>query len=311
MKPILFSTEMVRAILDGRKTQTRRVVKPQPSAGLRHSNFVKSGVEDGHGRKINVPYYPGDILWVIQIKPIEFGKGKYGVGDDGCVYDISGASPKKRKTYIHNGYEQINLRYKGEQRGFRINRLVCEAFYGHPLDLERARQADARHLDGNRLNNLPENLDWGTRHQNVMDTVATGILNGESNGSAKLSQGDVEQIRQSNEKQYDLAARYGVNQSTISRIKNQKRWGNNLPSAPPANIERWCSRLFLRVTGVRVERLQDISEDDARAEGVQVIGCPEYWMEFAALWDSFYTKRDYDWDTNPWVEVIEFERYTP
>ena len=64
-KPILFSGEMVRAILDGRKTQTRRVIKPQPSAGVRRSVFVLSGLEDGHGRELRCPYgRPGDTLWV-------------------------------------------------------------------------------------------------------------------------------------------------------------------------------------------------------------------------------------------------------
>ena len=86
MKPILFSGEMVRAILDGRKTQTRRVIKPQPSAGVRRSVFVLSGLEDGHGRELRCPYgRPGDTLWVRETwashkymddtKPSEFTAG--------------------------------------------------------------------------------------------------------------------------------------------------------------------------------------------------------------------------------------------
>lgn len=63
-KPILFSAPMVQAIIDGRKTQTRRIVKPQPHAGVRRSPFVPSGIEDGHGREIHPSYRPGDLLWV-------------------------------------------------------------------------------------------------------------------------------------------------------------------------------------------------------------------------------------------------------
>lgn len=62
-KPILFSGPMVRAILEGNKTATRRVVKPQPDS-IRKSPFVPSGIEDNHGREIKAPYQPGDHLWV-------------------------------------------------------------------------------------------------------------------------------------------------------------------------------------------------------------------------------------------------------
>ncbi len=64
-RPILFNAAMVKAILSGRKTQTRRVINPQPSSGVRKSVLVKSGVEDGHGREVVCPLgQPGDHLWV-------------------------------------------------------------------------------------------------------------------------------------------------------------------------------------------------------------------------------------------------------
>ncbi|MBE3130599.1 MAG: hypothetical protein IMZ54_07765 [Acidobacteria bacterium] len=75
-RPILFSSEMVKAILDGRKTQTRRVVKPQPEQGLTIGNISCNGMQeewflcDKDGDEIpdsiiNCPYgQPSDRLWV-------------------------------------------------------------------------------------------------------------------------------------------------------------------------------------------------------------------------------------------------------
>jgi hypothetical protein len=63
-----------------------------------------------------------------------------------------------------------------------------------------------------------------------------------------------------------------------------------------------AARIFLRVTGVRVARLQDITEEDSRNEGAKDKSA------FAGLWDRINHKSIYSWDANPWVWVIEFER---
>ncbi len=66
-----------------------------------------------------------------------------------------------------------------------------------------------------------------------------------------------------------------------------------------------AARIFLRVTDVRVERLQDIDDEGVIAEGLK-IGAP-----FDELWDSTIKKSDrdmYGWAANPWVWVIEFEK---
>jgi hypothetical protein len=83
---------------------------------------------------------------------------------------------------------------------------------------------------------------------------------------------------------------------------------------PSIHMYRWASRLTLEVTGVRAERLQDISEEDARAEGCagghDVI--PHYGFSatprehFRQLWSSI--KGPESWDANPWVWVVEFRR---
>jgi hypothetical protein len=89
------------------------------------------------------------------------------------------------------------------------------------------------------------------------------------------------------------------------------------------HMPRVAARLFLEVTGVRVERVQDITETDAIAEGCggecdcNRILCETChntgWadppvLDFMWIWDSIYAKRGYSWETNPWVWVIDFKR---
>lgn len=63
IKPILFNTDMIQAILAGQKTQTRRVIKPQPT-NPRWNNIGWLGWDDGHGYRMKSPCEDGDVLWV-------------------------------------------------------------------------------------------------------------------------------------------------------------------------------------------------------------------------------------------------------
>jgi hypothetical protein len=85
---------------------------------------------------------------------------------------------------------------------------------------------------------------------------------------------------------------------------------------PSIHMPRWASRITLEVIGVRVERLQDISEADAEAEGCEPLpmcGGPEvggyncYQSGFELLWGSINGKLA-PWSSNPWVWVVEFQR---
>ena len=81
---------------------------------------------------------------------------------------------------------------------------------------------------------------------------------------------------------------------------------------PSIFMPRWVSRITLEVTGLKVERIQEITEEDAKAEGVPIIhteieDISWYRPSFATLWDSLNAKRVYSWESNPWVQVITFK----
>jgi len=187
-KPILFSGPMIRAILAGRKTMTRRILKPQPamcgSVGDRHS-FLSD---------LRLRFAVGDLLW------------------------------------------------------------VREAWAQYPIE----------------LNPQPEDI-W-----------------------------------------------YKADGRSPPSAAKVHRWRS------PIHMPRWASRITLRVTAVRVERLQEISEEDAQAEGIYWSEESEGWTsgrnghefcDFHGAWATFSFRKLWNslhgpdaWDANPWVSVTSFER---
>ena len=82
----------------------------------------------------------------------------------------------------------------------------------------------------------------------------------------------------------------------------------------PIFMPRWASRITLEVVNVRVERVQEITDSDAYAEGIDssiddILGGPH--LKYKVLWDSINAKRGYPWSSNPWVWVIEFRKVKP
>lgn len=344
-RPILFSAPMVRAILGGQKTQTRRVVKPMtkwaerfPKCDPHHMRAVHEIWWHGPdfetvGVAQSCPYgQPGDRLWVkhgydvfpIYFQPIDNYEGLYAAGTDGLIYRIDGDEPHPLKgSPTGDGrYFSVSLSRNGIWRTFSVHCLVTAAFYG-PKPFEGAQ---VRHLDNDIYNNRPDNLCWGTQEENWSDRKAAKSGLGENHHNVKLSERDVVAIRASNSSQRQLAKEYGVTQATIWSVKAGKSWEYGTPAPPlhdlfkpwrsSIHMPRWASRITLEITNIRVERLHDITEADAVAEGCPgLLGpnpdFPDEWdpspvEEYRDLWNTINGSGS--WDANPWVWVVEFKR---
>ena len=106
-----------------------------------------------------------------------------------------------------------------------------------------------------------------------------------------------------------------------TQIPECQCWDVGKPKIKPSifMLKKFC-RIRLKITNIRIERLQDISEDDAKAEGVTPFegdcGYPDSFgceccytatMMFENVWQRINGKK-YPWEANPWVWVIEFEK---
>ena len=93
---------------------------------------------------------------------------------------------------------------------------------------------------------------------------------------------------------------------------DDKSWmSKDLLWKPSIHMPKEAARIWLKVTDVRVERLQDIMEDDPGPNNQVVKEGFNYGCDFIATWNSTIKKSDFDtygWDSNPYVWVIEFER---
>ncbi|CAM8468913.1 hypothetical protein [Klebsiella pneumoniae] len=204
---MIFNGEMVRAILDGRKTQTRRIMAPQPEPSPR----------GGH-------WWPSNVFKTMLHVEDEMQNGKGGWGGlvgDACPFGDVGDRIWVREAFASGLSTKSTLAYRATHKR--------------------------------------EDLEDG-----FYDTI---------------------------------------------------KW------TPSIHMPRWASRILLEITGVRVERLNAISEEDARAEGIIDGGClncgepepcgcanpePDATDAFAYLWQSIYGQES--WNADPWVWVIEFKR---
>jgi hypothetical protein len=124
-------------------------------------------------------------------------------------------------------YRVVAIRFDGRAQDRKIVVLMLEAFVG-PRPYPKA---EARHLNDQSLDDRLENLEWGSRLQNVRDAALNGRLpnnQGSTNGYAILAEADVVSIRAAYASggvlQRELAEQYGVARSTIGNIVTGRRW---------------------------------------------------------------------------------------
>lgn len=147
------------------------------------------------------------------------------VDNKGNIYRIcrNGQLKKLVQHADKDGYMIIRVRCNGHRRSLKVHRLICCAFHG-PCAIGMV----SRHLDGNRSNNLPNNLRWGTSQDNSDDKKIHGTMcTKEKHGRARFTQTDIDSIRSryaNGETQQSIANDFATTQNRISEIVTRKTW---------------------------------------------------------------------------------------
>lgn len=171
----------------------------------------------------------GDLLMnseMVQIsKFLPEVKDRYYINRKGELFTDEGK--RKMKEALKNGYVKNNLIHKdGTCKFYFRHRLVMICFqYRDDYD-----KFQVNHIDGNKLNNSLDNLEWCTNQKNRIHAVSIGLavsLKGEDNQANKLLESQVIEIIQDimNHMPYsEICKKYNCSKSTISAIKNKQNW---------------------------------------------------------------------------------------
>lgn len=146
------------------------------------------------------------------------------------VYQVSNIGRVKRLFKKHeniltgkirkDGYCEYLLKYNNKPKYFLAHRLVAEAFLPNPDNLPCV-----NHIDCDKSNNFVKNLEWCTYQENMTHAVDNHLCSkGEKHYKTKLREEQVIEIYNSDLSVRKLASIYGVNDGTISYIKNGKSW---------------------------------------------------------------------------------------
>ena len=157
----------------------------------------------------------------------EIFDGRYSVDTEGNVYGPNGI----KSLSIINGYYRTSIKKpnRGGTKGYKVHRLVAEAFIPNPDN-----KPQVNHIDGNKLNNRVENLEWVTGKENMEHAIDTGLFvpNDYSKfgyvNPGKLNFEKVKEIRELHSTgkytHEELCNMYGIGRRQISKIVNNHNW---------------------------------------------------------------------------------------
>ena len=157
-------------------------------------------------------------------KPLIGYEGLYEITSDGKIYSLPKRTLKRRQivrfSRNNSGYDCVALCKNGKHRTHTVHKLVMETFVG-----ERPEHMDIDHINGIKSDNNVDNLRYCTRSENMKNARRNGFKNyGEHSRFSKLTQDNVDYIRNSQMTQSQLAEKFGVSVATISRIIRYKIW---------------------------------------------------------------------------------------
>jgi len=152
--------------------------------------------------------------------------GAYRVLLDGTIQKFKGGRYVSVVPRVHKktGRVYFTMTFKGITKSVLVNRMVAWAYHPNPEN-----KPHVNHLDGNKRNNHPKNLEWATQSENEEHAFKTGlkITRGSSNSNAKLTARQVEEIRAAIPHDLSaLAIKYSVSERTIRDIIAGKTWSH-------------------------------------------------------------------------------------
>lgn len=163
---------------------------------------------------------------------VEGYEGHYKVSDQGRVFSVKSDKFMGVNRVTKDGYNYIALSKNNKAKEFRMHRLVATHFIPNPENKETV-----NHIDGDKLNNRVDNLEWSTRHENMQHAYKLGLKKmhrGHEHASSKLTPEQIKEIR-ATYKPYKrgysalaLGKKYGVHNSTILRVVENERYAENV-----------------------------------------------------------------------------------